>query len=147
MVQTIITNHPDLSLHDIINLITPQPSKSQGPPSSGVAAFTPSLPGNQLQTAKPYTWQQKQSHKDIVDKPSFRGTNAQEMHLTVPQDSPFTPLLGSSGTVLKNGLEMQLSGIISQAQAALFEVNPLVALRWSTKDNLMLKAKSDPARV
>ena len=137
MVQTIITNCPDLSLHGVINLITPQLSKSQGPPSSGVSVFTPSPPRNQLQTAKPYTWQQKQSRKDIVNKPSFRGTNAQEMHLTVPQDGPFAPLLGTSGMALKNGLKMQLSGIISQAQAALFEVNLLVAVRWSTKDNLI----------
>ena len=138
MVQTIIANCPNLSLHDVINLITPQPSQSQGPPSSGASAFTPSPPGNQLQTAKPYPGQEKQSRKDIVDKPSFRGTNAQEMHLTVPQDGPFAPLLGTSGTALKNGLETQLSGIISQAQVALFEVNLLVAARWSTKDNLIL---------
>ena len=85
------------------------------------------------------TWQQKQSRKDIVDKPSFRGTNTQEMHLTVPQDGPFAPLLGTSGMALKSSLEVQLSGIISQAQASLFEVNPLVAARWSTKDNLILR--------
>ena len=61
------------------------------------------------------------------------------MHLTVPQDGPFAPLLGTSGTALKNSLETRLSGIISQAQAAVFEVNPLVAARWSTKDNLILR--------
>ena len=61
------------------------------------------------------------------------------MHLTVPQDGPFTPLFGTSSSALKNGLETRLSGIISQAQAALFEVNPLVVARWSTKDNLILR--------
>ena len=139
MVQTIVSNCPDLSLKEVIDLVTPRPSKSQEPPASGVSAFTPSPPGNQLQTSKPYTWQQRQSRKDIVNKPSFRGTNAQEMHLTVPQGGPFAPLFGTSGTTLKVGLETRLSGIISQAQAALFEVNPLVAARWSTKDNLILR--------
>ena len=61
------------------------------------------------------------------------------MRLTVLQDGPFAPLLGTSGTALKNSLETRLSGIISQAQAAVFEVNPLVAARWSTKDNLILR--------
>ena len=105
MVQTIMSNCPDLSLQQVIDLVTPHPSQSQETPSSGVSAFTPSPPGNQLQTTKPYTWQQKQSRKDIINRLSFRGTNAQEMHLTVPQDGPFTPLFGTSGSVLKAGLE------------------------------------------
>lgn len=84
-------------------------------------------------------WQQKQTHKDIVKKPSYKGTSPSEIHVMVPHVEPFSSLFTMSGTNLKVNLEAKLNRFITQVQAKEFEANPLVSAWWSTKDNLILK--------
>jgi hypothetical protein len=83
-------------------------------------------------------WQQKQVRKDIVTKPSHKGTHASEIHVVVPQSPPFSSLLSLIGTNLNNSFEQKLGTHLLPEQVALFNENPLLLVRWSTKDNLVL---------
>jgi hypothetical protein len=101
-------------------------------PVNSPAVSAPSLP------TKPLSWSQKQSRKDIITKPGFKGTRVTELHFAVPKGGPFTPFTTVTGVALKVTLETLLSHFIPTAVVPEFNANPIIAARWSTNDNLVV---------
>jgi hypothetical protein len=103
----------------------------KGPVNSPVVS-APSPP------TKPLSWSQKQSQKDVVTKPSFKGTRVTELHFAVPKGGPFAPFTTATGVALKVALETLLSHFIPTTVIPKFNANPIIAARWSTNNNLVV---------
>ena len=94
---------------------------------------------NAAKDKKKYTWRALETSKQIVTKPSARGTKTSELHLRIPRCPATTSLYNSSGSRLVNAVIAIVNKNANSDEIQAYKANPITSAKWSARSNLLLK--------
>ncbi|KAF8679375.1 hypothetical protein AX14_004557 [Amanita brunnescens Koide BX004] len=94
---------------------------------------------NAAKEKKKYTWRALKTSKQIVTKPSARGTRASELHLRIPRCPATANLYNSSGSCLVNAMIAIVNKNANSDKIQAYKANPITTAKWSARSNLLLK--------
>ncbi|KAF8629298.1 hypothetical protein AX14_011143 [Amanita brunnescens Koide BX004] len=94
---------------------------------------------NAAKEKKRYTWRALETSKQIVTKPSARGTRTSELHLRIPRCPATSDLYNSSGSRLVNAVIVIVNKKANSDEIQAYKANPVTSAKWSARSNLLLK--------
>ena len=94
---------------------------------------------NVAKDKKKYTWCALETSKQIVTKPSAKGTRTSELHLRIPRCPATANLYNSSGSRLVNAVIAIVNKNANSDEILAYKANPITTAKWSARSNLLLK--------
>ena len=94
---------------------------------------------NAAKGKKQYMWRAMETSKQIVTKPSAKGTCTSELHLQIPRCPVTKELYNSSGSRLINAVIAIVNKNANSDEIQAYKANPVTSAKWSARSNLLLK--------
>jgi hypothetical protein len=87
------------------------------------------------------SWNMRGTSKSLVKGLTSKGTNPLEMHIKVPRNPASEHLYAASRKALTTAVVVLLNKALTASISRLFSANPIVEVKWSMCENLVIKCK------
>ncbi|KAF8690957.1 hypothetical protein AX14_002868 [Amanita brunnescens Koide BX004] len=115
-------------------LVPPQSNFTFADMAKAAAATTAAT-----EAKKKPSWRAIETSKALVLRPSTKGTRVSELHLKVPKTAESADLFKLKGSALLERIAKLINDHSEPAPRMALRENPLVFVKWSMRDNLVLK--------